>query len=178
MKHERHIFLTGFMGAGKTTLGRGLASIVNLEFVDLDEYIRERQGLEPRQIFDRMGEKAFREIETAALLTLIESPKQLVIALGGGSICLEKNLQLVKENGLLIYLRLPEVVLVQRLEDHTDDRPLLRGHAGHALKQRIHELLEGRQKYYNQSHLVVNALNLTPHLLYREIAASLETALD
>ena len=178
MKHERHIFLTGFMGAGKTTLGRGLASIMNLDFVDLDEYIRERHGLHPRQIFERSGESSFRETESVSLGTIVGAPKPTVIALGGGSICLEKNLHLVKENGLLIYLRLPEAVLVQRLEDKTDERPLLRGHAGYALRQRIHELLENRQKYYNQAHLVVNALNLTPHLLYREIAASLETALD
>jgi shikimate kinase len=178
VKPVRHIFLTGFMGAGKTTLGRGVASLMNLEFADLDEYIRDCEGLDPGQLFERSGEAEFRAIESRRLNELVRSPHSMVIALGGGTICKESNLQLVKETGLLVHLRVPEAILAQRLEGETDERPLLRGRSGAALKERIHELMEFRQKYYNQAHVVVNALNLSPHNLYREIATSLETALD
>jgi shikimate kinase len=178
VKPERHIFLTGFMGCGKTTLGMGLASLMNLEFTDLDELIAEKEGLSIPQLFERSGEAVFRTIENRRLTELLGATGPHVIALGGGTICHDHNLQLVKENGLLVYLRLPAAVLAQRLEGHTDNRPLVKGLSGEALKERITRLLEERQKYYNQAHLVVNALNMTPHLLYREIAASLQTALD
>ena len=177
MKTERHIFLTGFMGAGKTTLGRGLASLMNIDFVDLDEYITEKEQADTRELFEQRGEDEFRRIESARLAELISGARPRVIALGGGSVCLDSNLRMVKDAGLLIYLRLPATELYRRLQAHTDDRPLLRGLRGDELRTRINQLLDRRQKYYNQAHVVVNALNLTPHTLYREISASLQATL-
>jgi shikimate kinase len=165
------------MGAGKTTLGRGVASLLNVDFVDLDEYITEKEGIDISRLFERLGEKGFRQVEKNRLTELIASPEPLVISLGGGSLCIEENLLAVKDSGMLIYLSLPLAELYRRLQDQTSKRPLLKGYEGAALTKRISELLEARQKYYNQAHLVVNALNLTPHSLYREIAASLQIAL-
>ena len=166
------------MGSGKTTLGRGLASLLNVEFTDLDDYISEKEHADPRALFEQRGEDEFRAIESGRLSELIATPGPLVISLGGGTICHESNLHAVKDAGLLVYLRLPATELYRRLQGNTEGRPLLRGCSGEALRARINELLDKRHQYYNQSHVVVNALNITPHSLYREISASLQAALD
>lgn len=166
------------MGSGKTTLGRSLASLMDTGFVDLDEYIAEKELADARLLFEQQGEEAFRKIESARLSELIASPGPTVIALGGGTVCLDANLSAVKNAGLLVYLRVPATELYRRLQGNTDDRPLLRGYSGEALRKRINQLLDRRHKFYNQAHVVVNALNLTPHSLYREISASLQAAMD
>jgi shikimate kinase len=94
------------MGAGKTTLGRGVASLLNVDFVDLDEYITEKEGIDITRLFERLGETGFRQVEKNRLTELIASPEPLVISLGGGSLCIEENLLAVKDSGMLIYLSL------------------------------------------------------------------------
>ena len=104
---SENIFLTGFMGSGKSTAGKKLAKLLRLKFIDLDYYIEQREKLTVQSLFENFGEQAFRKIEQSCLIEILKSEKQAVIALGGGTICFENNLNKIKENGLLVFIELP-----------------------------------------------------------------------
>ncbi len=118
-----NIALTGFMGAGKTVVGRGLARCLGWRFVDLDAVIEAGEGTSIREVFTRHGEGYFREREKAALGEVLDGSGQ-VIALGGGAVVDPDNRRLLKERSLLIWLRVsPPTVLRRTVGD--GDRPLL-----------------------------------------------------
>lgn len=155
-----HIFLTGFMGSGKSTLGRKLAPLLNLPFIDLDTFIEKKENTRIASIFETQGEAAFREKETSYLKEIAALPPA-VVALGGGTVCFGNNLELAKQRGLLIYLELPVTVLANRISNSRHERPLLKGLSGEALLQTIDEKLAQRKPYYTQAQLTVSALGLT-----------------
>src|SRR6185436_20928904 len=95
----RPVFLVGFMGAGKTTVGKVLAPLLNYEFVDLDDIIEERMGMSVQSIFAKLGEAEFRRAESEALETCRERFRT-VIALGGGAYVAESNRELMREIGM------------------------------------------------------------------------------
>ena len=95
------IFLTGFMGSGKTTVGRRLAERLELPFVDLDEEIERRAGMAVREIFERQGEPAFRALEAEALRQVLALP-DVVVATGGGTMAFEGNFRLIRASGLVV----------------------------------------------------------------------------
>jgi len=161
--HKKNIiYLTGFMGSGKSTIGPILANTLGYRFIDLDHYIEEQAAKTIAQIFSEQGEPAFRALETRALKLLIPEQK-VVIALGGGALVAEENLQLVKEHGILIYLKTNVEQIVHRMKNKTD-RPLLRGPNGEQLPEqklraRIQHLVGEREKYYNTADLIVSTSN-------------------
>lgn len=157
------------MGSGKTTQGKKLAPLFNFEFIDLDQYITEQENKSIESIFESEGELAFREKETNYLKDVLRKAKPSVISLGGGTICFDNNLDLVKRSGLLIYIELPVTVLTDRLIGAKRKRPLLKGVSRENIPQKIKEFLDSRLVYYRQAHLIVNGLNLTPKLLHEEI---------
>lgn len=157
------------MGSGKTTQGKKLASLLKFNFIDLDQYITEKENKSIEYIFESEGESAFREKETSYLKDIFRIPEPSVISLGGGTICFNDNLNLIKENGLLIYIELPVNVLTDRLTRAKRKRPLLKGVSRETIPQKIKELLDLRLVYYKQAHLTVNGLNLTPKLLHEKI---------
>jgi shikimate kinase len=164
-----HIFLTGFMGSGKSTLGKKLAALMKIPFVDLDAYIETATGRSIPDIFAAEGEAYFRTLESKHLVELAEKPERTVIALGGGTVCFNNNLDLVKDRGLLVFIDLPAVTLAQRVSASPEKRPLIQGLAGKSLVSWIEQKLEERKKYYTQAHLVANGLNLNARLLLRQI---------
>lgn len=120
------IFLTGFMGAGKTTVGRHLAALLGVPFVDLDHEVERRAGASVRQIFERSGEPEFRRLEHETLRALCEGPA-LVAATGGGTITFEINRELMGRAGMSVWLHPPFAVIVQRIGGSGKlDRPLFR----------------------------------------------------
>ncbi|MGB3548642.1 MAG: shikimate kinase [Saprospiraceae bacterium] len=118
------IFLTGFMGSGKTHVGRRLAARIGLPFVDLDEWIEEMTGMTITEIFDRHGTDYFRELETRYLRDF-DSLKRVVIACGGGTPIHHDNMAWMNTHGITIYLDVETKELVKRLANQTRHRPLL-----------------------------------------------------
>lgn len=118
------IFLTGFMGAGKTTVGQHLARMLGLPFSDLDEEIERRVGMTVREIFQTRGEAEFRRLEHENLRILCERPK-LVAATGGGTVTVEANRELIAQTGVSIWLHPPFAAIAERIGvEGKVDRPL------------------------------------------------------
>jgi shikimate kinase/3-dehydroquinate synthase len=118
--------LTGFMGAGKTTVGRRLSELAGVPFIDLDERIEQRFGSSVREIFERQGEAAFRAAEREELERALASDP-VILATGGGTLIFEANRDLARERGLVIWLHPSFATLVQRVGGiGKQDRPLFR----------------------------------------------------
>lgn len=149
------LFLIGFMCAGKSRIGRELAPLLRLPFVDIDRVVEERVGpLVP--FFQAHGEEAFRRKETEVLGELLKGPSA-VIATGGGTPCVDDNLERMKANGTVVWLDVPLDVLMERIERAGGDRPLLLGLKGEVLRQRVEELLAEREPTYVQADFIVAA---------------------
>jgi len=149
------ILLIGFMCSGKSTVGRVLAPLLDLPFVDLDRVIEQRVGpLTP--FFQQHGEEAFRIAERAALVELLAGPRS-VIALGGGTPCEGDNLALMKASGTVVWLDVPMSALMPRIERAGGDRPLLFGLKGKELHAKVEELLAPRGPVYAQADIIVQA---------------------
>lgn len=150
------IFLCGFMGAGKSTLGEELAKKLSLSFLDLDTSIAREAGKSIPEIFDTEGEEAFRSLEMKLLLDVIRNYKG-VVALGGGSLQNQHLLDHLKVNGLLIFIETPFSVILERI-GNDKNRPLLLREDG-SLKEKdiLHKelktLYDRRLPYYEQAEL-------------------------
>jgi len=153
------IYLTGFMGSGKSTLGPRLADRLGYDFVDLDRNIERAAGNTVQAIFADQGEEAFRRLE-AERLRAVSRAERVVVALGGGAVSREENLRFVKAQGRLIYLRMTPRRLADRLETRAASRPMLheQGHplSGAALRKRIAALLAQRESFYEQADIVLD----------------------
>lgn len=121
----KKIILVGYMGSGKTTIGKKLNQNLNIDFIDLDEFIEEKEGLKISEIFKQKGEIYFRKQESIWFNHLLNENKSLIISLGGGTPCYANNhLRLQDENVLSFYLKASIETLVSRL-NQSSDRPLL-----------------------------------------------------
>lgn len=143
---ERNLVLLGFMGTGKTTVGKQLAAKLQREFIDIDQLLEERLGVSIAEFFARQGEKAFRKLEKEAISTAARR-KNLVIATGGGAVLDRDNVVALQENGLLILLTAEPETIAQRLAGDKS-RPIL-GREGSIGK--ISELLALRDWAYRRA---------------------------
>ena len=150
------IFLIGYMGAGKTTVGRILASRLNLSFVDLDLFIEKRFHKTINEIFAEKGEEGFRQMERDALHEVGEYEDAL-ISVGGGAPCFFDNIGFMNEKGNSIYLKVNADVLAARLNTGKHSRPLLKDKSEAEIKDFILSMLEKREPFYNQAKLVFDA---------------------
>ncbi|MFV0345358.1 MAG: shikimate kinase [Bacteroidales bacterium] len=154
------IFLVGFMGSGKTTLGLGLAKALGFEFVDLDKFIENRNFKSVPQIFEQYGEDGFRDRERKALEEVCEF-NNVVVATGGGAPCFKGNMELMNSKGLSIFLDIPLPELTKRLSKSKSSRPLIRGLDKDELLHYIENKLTERRPFYEQSKIVVEGSNIT-----------------
>jgi len=176
------IYLVGFMGSGKSTVGPILANALGFQFLDIDNIIEEKANKTIPEIFQTEGEAAFREIERSALEEL-KSSSNTVIALGGGTITNPENLKIAKENGILVYLKISPEEILSRIQHHSEDRPMLTDASGkpltgQQLEQRIRQLLEMREKYYSQSDIIIHSDNLRLGITVDEIVKKLRAYLN
>lgn len=167
MSTGRRVVITGFMGAGKTTVGRALARQLGVGFVDLDDALASDEGRGPRELIDEEGEDYFRAAETRALRRVLEEGEARVIATGGGAWTLERNRSLVAGHGCLsVWLDAPYELCRRRIEEQgaTSDRPFARD------PERARALYEQRLAAYAQADLRVG---ITPYAAVEEVAAEI-----
>lgn len=153
------IFLIGYMGAGKTTLGKAFARALGLTFVDLDWYIEERFHKSIRQLFAERGEEGFRELEKRMLHEAGDF-EDVVISVGGGTPCFFDNMEYMNEAGETVFLDVNLQVLFRRLKVAKQQRPLLDGKTDEELKAFIQEALDKRLPFYTKAKHIFNGERL------------------
>ena len=152
-----HIFLYGPSGTGKSTIGKVLANNLRLPFVDLDQIIEANAGMSIPQIMEEKGEPTFRDMETAALKSIIPNPSpegrgESVIALGGGALLRDENRAFAESHGRIVLLMSDVETLFQRLNKSSSKRPLLAGD----LREKLTSMLEKRGEHYSSFSLIVH----------------------
>jgi len=138
------------MGSGKSTVGRELAEALNLQFIDLDTFIEERNFKTIPEIFASAGEEGFRKVEQSALHEVSEF-ENVVVATGGGAPCFFDNMELIKRTGISVYLNGTPRILAERLMNSKTERPLIKGKTKVELIQFIDETLHKRNQWYKQA---------------------------
>ncbi len=157
------IYLAGFMGSGKSTVGPILANTLGWIFFDLDRVIEEKTGKKIREIFEQDGEEYFRKLETETLKE-VSVNNNVIISLGGGTIASDENIEILKNTGTLVYLKMSEEAAYERLK-HKRDRPALKNTSEDFSKEQlmntINELMKTRAKYYEQADFTIDTDKLS-----------------
>lgn len=156
---ESRIFLIGYMGSGKTTLGSKLARKLGYAFADMDREIEQTADMKIPQIFEDFGEPLFRQWEEK-ILEELGHRERIVISTGGGAPCHGKVMQRIRELGSSIYIQMPPEALKDRLIASYNRRPLIEGKSEKELLSYISETLEKRESYYLQADYIVDGINI------------------
>ena len=149
------IILLGYMGAGKTTVGKALAKALNLQFYDLDWYIENRMHMTVKQIFDERGEEGFRKIEHNMLHEVAEF-EDVVISCGGGTPCFFDNIDYMNQQGETVYLKATPDVLYGHLKMGRTVRPLLLNKTPDEVKDFVSRQLAEREPFYTKAKHVID----------------------
>jgi len=165
------IFLIGFMGSGKTTLGRKLAAKMGYEFIDLDHKLEQKVELSIAEYFTLFGEDSFRKLESE-VLKKTPYPENAVVSTGGGLPCYFDNMDWMKGHGKTVYIKLSPKTLADRLENGKEERPLLQDKHGDQLVAFIEQKLAERESFYAQANIVADGLSLTADRLEQILAVS------
>lgn len=166
----KRIFLIGYMGSGKTTLGRAFAKDTGLSFIDLDWFIEERAHRTVSQLFTEEGEEGFRRLERKMLHEVSEF-EDVIIACGGGTPCYYDNMDFMLQSGITVYLDASQDVLFRRLKIASANRPLLKDKTDDELRTFIASGVASRMPWYGRAQLRVDACRLESR---RQIAESIE----
>ena len=155
------VFLIGYMGCGKTTLGEVLARQLGCRFIDLDEFIEQRQGMTVVQIFDEMGENRFRELETEALHE-VASMTDVIVGCGGGTPCHSDNMALMNQAGVTVWLTTsPERITARLLlPEQKCKRPKICHLPDEALLPMVEAELQARTPYYEQAQMQFDSTDI------------------
>ncbi len=168
-----NIALFGFMGVGKSAVGRALAERLGLDFVDLDDEVVRSAGKTIPEIFSEGGEEAFRRIEREAARSAAAGDGR-VIACGGGTVLDEENLRRLRGGSVLVLLTADEGVILRRVEADGEARPLLNVEGR---PERLRSLLEARlPKYEEAADIVVDTSGKTPEQVAEEVVRKVEEA--
>ena len=146
----KRIILIGYMGAGKTTIGKALSKELGIIFYDLDWYIESRMRKTVSEIFAERGEEGFRKIEYNMLHEVAEF-EDVIISCGGGTPCFFDNMDYLNQQGLTVYLKADPEVLYKHLQMAKVERPLLKGKSKEELLTFIKEQLEKREPFYTKA---------------------------
>ena len=157
-------FIIGFMGSGKTTVGKRLASYAGFSFVDTDKLFETKFNCSINDYFEQYGEEAFRKEETL-ILKEINPLENRIVATGGGTPCFYDNMDWMLSHGICIYLEMPPKALFNRLKNSKSERPLLQTDN---LLENIENLLSQREQYYKKAHITVSGLDVDIGGLYEK----------
>ena len=161
------IVLVGFMGSGKSTVGKLLSERLRIPLIDTDAEVERRTGMSISEIFSEKGEKYFRELERNLIEKFLSSQEQLVISTGGGLPAYFNNMELLNRNAFTVYLEADFEVLWQRISED-ENRPLV------ALgKEKVKELFERRRPFYEMAKLKVKTDVNPPEVCVEKILSSL-----
>ena len=160
----KNIVLTGFMGTGKTAVGKKLSRLLNMELVDVDTEIEKSQKMTVKEIFKNFGEPRFREIETE-MIKKLSGKENIIISTGGGAVLKQENMDILREKGIIVCLMAkPETILSRT--SHNSNRPLL--HVEDPFGK-INELLNFRKPFYERADIMIDTEGKTPILIAEEI---------
>jgi shikimate kinase len=154
------IFLIGFMGCGKTTWGKKLASSLGYEFIDLDHVLEAQIGITIPEYFSTHNEEEFRKLESEILKTT-QYPTNTIVSTGGGLPCFFDHMEWMNNHGQTVYIQLSPKALASRLENPKTARPVLQGKKGDELIAFIEHKLAEREGYYLQATHTVNGIDLS-----------------
>lgn len=161
---KRNVYLTGFMGAGKSTIGPILANTIGWDYFDVDLEIENKIKRKIVEIFESDGEEYFREIERETIKNLSKG-NNLIISLGGGAIAYRNNIDFLKQNGVIIYLKVSPAIVFERLKSRKDRPLLLSGKSENESKQsyinNVERLIESREVFYNQADYTFSTDNIS-----------------
>ena len=154
------IFLIGFMGCGKTSWGKKLASGLGYDFIDLDHVLEAHAGMTIPEYFSAHGEEEFRKLESEILRTT-EYPENAIVSTGGGLPCFFDHMEWMNSHGQTLYIQLSPKALASRLENPKTARPVLQGKTGDELVAFIEHKLAEREGYYLQATHTINGIDLS-----------------
>lgn len=153
-------FIIGYKSSGKTTIGKKLAESLSLGFIDLDEVIERREGKTIPQLYTELGDEGFRTREWEALLEVVKSDN-VVVALGGGAPCYCDNMNLIEKYGDVIYLKLDDDTLVNRLKHATVNRPIVLNKSDEELRLYIKDIRDRCEHHYLRAKYIITGKEIT-----------------
>ncbi len=159
------IYLIGYMGCGKSTLGRTLATSLNLTFIDLDTFLEAKYFRTIPQIFAEEGEAEFRKKEKNVLLEVSEFD-DVIVATGGGAPCFFDNLEVMNNTGFCIFLDVETDSLVNRLIHAKTERPIIKGKSPDELHHFIEEMMLKRRPYYEKARYQLKGSEIKPEQVH------------
>ena len=166
------LYLIGFMGVGKTTIGKQIAAFNKVVFIDTDSQIEKETSKSIKEIFETDGEIAFRKLETDTIRSI---NRKAIIACGGGLPSHNNNIEYLKHKETVIYLKASTVTLIKRLEKNKNKRPLISKLTNDKLLEFIRKILKEREETYKQADYTIETDNKTVKEVLREINSLLLT---
>lgn len=148
-------FIIGYKNSGKTTFGRKLAEMLNMSFVDLDEYIEQLTGESIPDLYTRLGDSGFRKLEMKHLRMIVKTDNE-VISTGGGAPCHCDNMSFMERHGQVIYLMVSMDTLIRRLRKASSDRPIVKGKTEEELRSYLADLQDKCGHIYARAHHIVD----------------------
>lgn len=162
-----HIIIEGFMGSGKSKVGRILAKNMGLSYIDVDKLITSKMNMSVNDIFERFGEPYFRAMEGFILKQLLNEKNRCIICIGGGLVTFEPNVAYLKKLGKVVYLKKPVGELVDRLEEKRSDDPFFRGTK---ISDKVKKMLAEREPFYQKAaDVILNAKGMSAEQMAQEI---------
>ncbi len=159
MTDKKIVYIIGFMGSGKSTAGKKIASLLGCTFIDIDRKIEEAAGKSIPEIFSLDGEEHFRKMESEVLKG-IGTDNLTIVSTGGGTPCHGDNLDYMLATGVTVYLKMTPEQLTYRLLESTSSRPLIKNISDEDLPGFITRVLSVRERWYSQADIIIEGINL------------------
>lgn len=172
------IFLVGYMGCGKSTVGAVAARRLGFRFVDMDRELEREAGCSVSEIFARSGEEGFRAMEREFIERMSDNGGDCVVATGGGAPCFGDNMRRLNEAGVTVYFKMSPEKLASRLRFGRAKRPLIRDLGDEELQSFIAENLERREPYYSQARLVIDCDGASDEYIADHIVADVRQRIE